>query len=157
MKDIVLKGEEGERLFRKIAEEARDQARHAAVCAPLHRKTPEELIASIDIDAIIAPFLAQARDDDEEDEDEPEEGDDDPDEFDEERPGRWDDGNDGPLADGTSFADPGGRSALRAATRTNPRNLPCPECSTPNVLTPADVACGYRCDRCAERAEGGGW
>src|SRR5208282_4777896 len=26
------------------------------------------------------------------------------------------------------FADPGGRSALRAATPTNPRNLPCPTC-----------------------------
>ena len=32
------------------------------------------------------------------------------------------------LIDGVGFADPGGRSALRAATRNNPRNLPCPTC-----------------------------
>lgn len=53
------------------------------------------------------------------------------------------------------FADPGGRSALRAATRTNPRNLPCPRCKTKNVLTPADRARGYVCDRCADAAERG--
>lgn len=53
------------------------------------------------------------------------------------------------------FADPGGRSALRAATRDNPRNLPCPNCGTPNVLTPADRARGYQCDSCADRAERG--
>jgi hypothetical protein len=46
-----------------------------------------------------------------------------------------------------------GNSALRAATRTNPRNLPCPECESPNRLTPKDVALGYICDRCADRAE----
>jgi len=62
-----------------------------------------------------------------------------------------------PLADGTRFADPGGRSALRAATRSNPRIHSCPTCCAPNVLTPADVARGYQCDRCADRAEGGGW
>lgn len=28
--------------------------------------------------------------------------------------------------DGCDFADPGGRSALRAAGKGNPRNLPCP-------------------------------
>ena len=37
------------------------------------------------------------------------------------------------------FADPGGESALRAATPSNPRNLPCPNCEQPNRLTPADV------------------
>jgi len=63
----------------------------------------------------------------------------------------YDDGDDVP------FADPGGRSALRAASRSNPRNLPCPTCKAPNVLTPADVARGYQCDRCADRAEGRGW
>jgi hypothetical protein len=53
------------------------------------------------------------------------------------------------------FADPGGRSALRAATRSNPRNLPCPTCRRPNQLTPKDKSLGYQCDRCADRAESG--
>jgi hypothetical protein len=53
------------------------------------------------------------------------------------------------------FADPGGRSALRAASKSNPRNLPCPTCGTPNVLTPKDKALGYQCDRCADAAEFG--
>lgn len=52
------------------------------------------------------------------------------------------------------FADPGGNSALRAASPSNPRNLPCPTCDTPNVLTPADRELGYQCDRCADAAEG---
>jgi hypothetical protein len=55
------------------------------------------------------------------------------------------------------FADPGGRSALRAASRSNPRNLPCPTCEAPNRLTPRDVAKGYQCDSCADRAEFGGY
>lgn len=55
------------------------------------------------------------------------------------------------------FADPGGRSALRAAGRGNPRNRPCPTCGRKNVLTPADVARGYQCDRCADQAERGGF
>lgn len=62
----------------------------------------------------------------------------------------------GPLADGTYFADPGGRSSLRAAGRDNPRNLPCPSCREPNRLTPADKARGYQCDSCADRTERGG-
>ena len=53
-----------------------------------------------------------------------------------------------------TFAEPGGRSALRAASRSNPRNLPCPTCGAPNRLTPADRARGYQCDECADRAEG---
>lgn len=57
--------------------------------------------------------------------------------------------------DRSMFADPGGRSALRRATRTNPRNLPCPNCGEPNMLTPADRALGYQCDNCAERDEPG--
>lgn len=57
--------------------------------------------------------------------------------------------------DEIQFADPGGNSALRAETPSNPRNLPCPTCKTPNVLTPADRACGYQCDRCADRLEMG--
>lgn len=52
------------------------------------------------------------------------------------------------------FADPGGRSALRAAGKRNPRNLPCPNCGRKNQLTPADRAHGYQCDHCADRAEG---
>jgi hypothetical protein len=52
------------------------------------------------------------------------------------------------------FADPGGNSALRRASKSNPRNLPCPTCGAKNVLTPADRARGYQCDRCADIAEG---
>lgn len=53
------------------------------------------------------------------------------------------------------FEDPGGNSALRRATPTNPRNLPCPTCGKPNRLTPKDVALNYQCDRCADEAERG--
>ncbi len=59
--------------------------------------------------------------------------------------------------DECDFADPGGNSALRAASDRNPRNLPCPTCNAPNRLTPADVARGYQCDTCADRAEHGGF
>ena len=55
------------------------------------------------------------------------------------------------------FADPGGRSALRAASATNPRNLPCPNCGGKNRLTPADRDLGYQCDACADLAERGGY
>jgi hypothetical protein len=58
--------------------------------------------------------------------------------------------------DNYCFADPGGNSALRAATRRNPRNIPCPTCKEPNRLTPADKARGYQCDSCADRDERGG-
>lgn len=57
--------------------------------------------------------------------------------------------------DDLDFADPGGTSALRAATPSNPRIHPCPTCDRPNKLTPKDVALGYQCDRCADRAERG--
>lgn len=57
--------------------------------------------------------------------------------------------------DRIEFADPGGRSALRASSRSNPRNLPCPNCKKKNKLTPADRAHGYQCDECADRAERG--
>lgn len=53
------------------------------------------------------------------------------------------------------FAQPGGRSALRAARETNPRNLPCPTCKRHDMLTPADVRQGYQCDLCADAEEGG--
>ena len=59
------------------------------------------------------------------------------------------------LIDGVGFADPGGNSALRAETPDNPRIHPCPTCGAPNRLTPIDVARGYQCDRCADRAERG--
>jgi hypothetical protein len=55
------------------------------------------------------------------------------------------------------FADPGGHSALRAASKRNPRNLPCPTCKAPNRLTPADKALGYQCNACADAAEGYGF
>jgi hypothetical protein len=54
------------------------------------------------------------------------------------------------------FADPGGKSALRAASKRNPRNLPCPTCKRPNRLTPKDRDLGYQCDICADQAEQGG-
>lgn len=53
------------------------------------------------------------------------------------------------------FQDPGGRSALRKATKSNPRNKPCPTCKEPNRLTPRDVALHYQCDRCADTLERG--
>ena len=65
--------------------------------------------------------------------------------------------HDDELIDGVGFADPGGNSALRAATRDNPRNLPCPTCERPNMLTPIDRQRGYQCDYCADLAERGGY
>jgi len=63
---------------------------------------------------------------------------------------------DGDCDDGDSdFADPGSGSALRAATESNPRDLPCRRCGTENVLTHEDRARGYVCDACADRAERG--
>ena len=55
----------------------------------------------------------------------------------------------------SQFADPGGNSALRASSKSNPRNLPCPTCKEPNKLTPADKAKGYQCDGCANMEERG--
>lgn len=60
----------------------------------------------------------------------------------------------GDAGDGTRFANPGGNSALRAASKRNPRNLPCPTCGQPNRLTPADKAKGYQCNFCADAEEG---
>ena len=74
------------------------------------------------------------------------------------QPGYYDyDEDDEDLIDGVGFAEPGGRSALRAATPDNPRNLPCPDCGQPNRLTPLDQARGYCCNACADRAEGYGY
>lgn len=64
--------------------------------------------------------------------------------------------NHGRLPDGSRFADPGGRSALRASSNSNPRNLPCLNCGEPNRLTPADKAQGYQCNTCADASEGYG-
>ena len=58
------------------------------------------------------------------------------------------------YSDRSMFADPGGNSALRAANKRNPRNLPCPTCKEPNQLTPKDVRLGYQCDSCANAQEG---
>jgi hypothetical protein len=55
---------------------------------------------------------------------------------------------------GINFERPG--SALRKATKWNPRTYPCPTCKKPNRLTLADVRKGYQCDECADRAEGSG-
>lgn len=63
-----------------------------------------------------------------------------------------DDYDDEPI-DGVGFASAG--SALRRATKGNPRNRSCPTCKRRNALTPLDVARGYQCDRCADRDEGG--
>jgi hypothetical protein len=52
--------------------------------------------------------------------------------------------------DRAAFADPGGRSALRAGKR----NQPCPTCGRPNKLTAEDVRRHYQCDSCADAAEG---
>jgi hypothetical protein len=57
--------------------------------------------------------------------------------------------------DKSIFADPGGNSALRAATKRNPRNLPCPTCKKPNRLTSKDRALGYQCNACADQCERG--
>ena len=56
--------------------------------------------------------------------------------------------------DRSMFADPGGNSALRAVSKHNPRNLPCPTCKQPNRLTPKDQRLGYQCDSCADACEG---
>jgi len=61
------------------------------------------------------------------------------------------------LIDGVGFANPGGESALRAATPENPRNLPCPTCGKPDRLTPIDKQRGYHCDACANQIEMGGF
>lgn len=60
------------------------------------------------------------------------------------------------VRDRMMFADPGGNSALRAASPSNPRNLPCPTCGAPDRLTPADRALHYQCDACADALERGG-
>jgi hypothetical protein len=97
------------------------------------------------IDYTVVPADAQDDGDDGDDGDEQDEDDEDEDiDY-----GGYDDED-----DRSEFADPGGRSALRAATPDNPRNLPCPNCGEPDRLTPADKALGYQCDTCADRAEG---
>ena len=53
----------------------------------------------------------------------------------------------------SEFASAG--SALRAASKTNPRNLPCPTCKEPNKLTAKDVSKKYQCDNCANMEERG--
>ena len=57
--------------------------------------------------------------------------------------------------DMSDFADPSGRSALRAATPRNPRIYPCPTCGGQNLLTQKDIDLCYQCDSCADQAERG--
>lgn len=61
--------------------------------------------------------------------------------------------HDNEYVEDDDFANPGGNSALRAATKNNPRNLPCPTCKQPNRLTKKDKALDYQCDACADRLE----
>lgn len=70
-------------------------------------------------------------------------------------PSEFDDGDDS-LSD-LDFADPGGNSALRAATIDDPRIHPCPTCLTANRLTRRDISHGYQCDQCADIIESGGY
>lgn len=64
---------------------------------------------------------------------------------------------DEPYMGDIQFADPGGESALRAATSTNPRNMPCPTCKETDKLTQEDVNLGYQCDDCANHDAFGGF
>lgn len=63
----------------------------------------------------------------------------------------------GSSGDGYYFADPGGNSALRAATKGNSRIYSCPTCKRRNVLTRRDKELGYQCDSCADMTERGGY
>ena len=63
----------------------------------------------------------------------------------------YDDEND--YRDSMDFADPGGKSALRAGKRCHK----CPTCKCPNKLTKKDVSLGYQCDSCADKDEGYGY
>jgi len=74
------------------------------------------------------------------------------DEFDDDEFEEYDDED---LDDRSMFADPGGESALRASSETNPRIYSCPTCDRPNVLTRLDRNLGYQCDSCASADEGG--
>ena len=65
-----------------------------------------------------------------------------------------DDEDDDEDDDRTMFANPGSGSALRAASKKNPRIYECPSCKEPNRLTLEDIHKGYQCDSCADRAEG---
>jgi hypothetical protein len=56
-----------------------------------------------------------------------------------------------PREDDMDFADPGGRSALRAGKRI----YPCPTCGGKNRLSKKDKQLGYQCDSCADLAESG--
>ena len=60
-------------------------------------------------------------------------------------------------ADRQEFADFTGRSAIRRETRDNPRDLPCPKCERPDMLTRKDAAAHYQCDTCADTDEGIGF
>ena len=61
------------------------------------------------------------------------------------------------AGDGYEFADPGGNSALRAASKTNPRIYSCPTCKRRRMLTRRDKELGYQCNACADALEHGGY
>lgn len=46
------------------------------------------------------------------------------------------------------------RSALRTASKYNPRVYPRPTCGVPSRLTLRDIELGHQCDRCADTEEG---
>lgn len=50
-----------------------------------------------------------------------------------------------------TFAEPYIDSALKVASADISRNLPCPKCKRPNMLTPSDKNLGCRCNICADR------
>lgn len=68
----------------------------------------------------------------------------------------WWDSEDGPDYDDDfnpkRFRQSG--SALHPGTEDDPIDQPCPTCGEEDVLTRRDVAKGYQCDTCADRAEG---
>lgn len=70
--------------------------------------------------------------------------------------GYWD-SEDGPDYDDDGFNPNRFRqsgSALHPGTKDDPIDQPCPTCGEEDVLTRRDVAKGYQCDTCADRAEG---
>jgi hypothetical protein len=73
-------------------------------------------------------------------------GPEDEDDFEERYPEEEDD-------DRSMFQDPGGNSALRRATASNPRIHRCPTCGGQNRLTQEDINLHYQCDECADAAE----
>jgi len=47
-------------LLQKLAQEVKDQCYHAAVVGPLHFKTPESAVASVDLDSFVDRAMEDA-------------------------------------------------------------------------------------------------